>query len=131
VRYFFTGQPSPLGGTDVFIHPVAFAGWAGLLVTALNLVPAGTLDGGHVVYSLFGEKARKAFPYLIGLMAVMGFFWSGWWLWAFLLFWLGRVNADTLDQITPLDPRRRMVAILVIVLFVLVFTPVPFSLLSA
>jgi membrane-associated protease RseP (regulator of RpoE activity) len=131
VRYFFTGQPSPLGGTDVFIHPVAFAGWAGLLVTALNLVPAGTLDGGHVVYSLFGEKARKAFPYLIGLMAVMGFFWSGWWLWAFLLFWLGRVNADTLDQITPLDSRRRMVAILVIVLFVLVFTPVPFSLLSA
>lgn len=131
VRYFFTGQPSPLGGTDVFIHPVAFAGWAGLLVTALNLVPAGTLDGGHVVYSLFGEKARKAFPYLIAIMAVLGFFWSGWWLWAFLLFWLGRVNADTLDQITPLDQRRRMVAVLVIVLFVLVFTPVPFSLLSA
>ncbi len=131
VRYFFTGQPSPLGGTDVFIHPVAFAGWAGLLVTALNLVPAGTLDGGHVVYSLFGEKARKAFPFLIAIMAVLGFFWSGWWLWAFLLFWLGRVNADTLDQITPLDPGRRKVALLVIVLFVLVFTPVPFSLLNA
>jgi len=131
LRYFFTGQPSPLGGTDVFIHPVAFAGWAGLLVTALNLVPAGTLDGGHVVYSLFGEKARKAFPYIIGLMVVLGIFWSGWWLWAFLLFWLGRVNAETLDQITPLDPNRRMVAIFVIVLFVLVFTPVPFSLLGA
>jgi len=129
IRYFFTGQPSPIGGTDVFIHPVAFAGWAGLLVTALNLVPAGTLDGGHVVYSLFGEKARKAFPYIIGLMAVLGLFWSGWWLWAFLLFWLGRVNAETLDQITPLDPTRRTVAILVIILFVLVFTPVPFSLL--
>ena len=131
MRYFFTGQPSPIGGTDVFIHPVAFAGWAGLLVTALNLVPAGTLDGGHVVYSLFGEKARKAFPYLIAIMAVLGLFWSGWWLWALLLFWLGRVNAETLDQITPLDPRRRMVAVLTIILFVLVFTPVPFSLLSA
>lgn len=131
VRYFFTGQPAPIGGTDVFIHPVAFAGWAGLLVTALNLVPAGTLDGGHVVYSLFGEKARRAFPFLIAIMAVLGFFWSGWWLWAFMLFWLGRVNAETLDQITPLDAKRRMVAFLVIVLFVLVFTPVPFSLLSA
>jgi len=130
VRYFFTGQPSPLGGTDVFIHPVAFAGWAGLLVTALNLVPAGTLDGGHVVYALFGEKARKAFPYLIGIMLVMGIFWSGWWLWAFLLFWLGRVNAETLDQITELDSNRRKVAIFVIFLFLLVFTPVPFSMLS-
>lgn len=131
LRYFFTGQPSPLGGIDVFIHPVAFAGWAGLLVTALNLVPAGTLDGGHVVYSLFGEKARKAFPYLIVIMVALGVFWSGWWLWAFLLFWLGRVNAETLDQITPLDSNRRMVAIFVIILFLLVFTPVPFSLLSA
>ena len=129
LRYFFTGQPFPIDGTDVFIHPVAFAGWAGLLVTALNLVPAGTLDGGHVVYALFGEKARKAFPYLVGIMAVLGIFWSGWWLWAFLLFWLGRVNADTLDQITPLDSRRRVVAVIVIVLFLLVFTPVPFSLL--
>ena len=127
LRYFFTGQPLPIGGLDVTIHKVAFAGWAGLLVTAMNLVPAGTLDGGHVVYSLFGEKARKAFPYLIGLLLVMGVFWSGWWLWAFLLFWLGRVNAETLDQITPLNLPRRVVAVAMIVLFVLVFTPVPFA----
>jgi membrane-associated protease RseP (regulator of RpoE activity) len=131
LRYFFTGQPSPIGGTDVFISPVAFAGWAGLLVTALNLVPAGTLDGGHVVHSLFGDKARKAFPFIIGILIALGFFWNGWWLWALLLFWLGRVNAETLDQITPLDPKRRALAIFVIILFVLVFTPVPFSLLSA
>jgi membrane-associated protease RseP (regulator of RpoE activity) len=131
LRYFFTGRPAPIGGIDVFIHPVAFAGWAGLLVTALNLVPAGTLDGGHVVHSLFGDKASKAFPFIIGLLVILGFFWNGWWLWAFLLFWLGRVNAETLDQITPLDPKRRAVAIFVIILFVLVFTPVPFSLLLA
>jgi membrane-associated protease RseP (regulator of RpoE activity) len=131
LRYFFTGHPSPLGGMDVFISPVALAGWAGLLVTALNLIPAGTLDGGHVVHALFGDRASKAFPFIIVLLGVLGFFWNGWWLWALLLFWLGRVKGETLDQITQLDPRRRAVAIFVILLFVLVFTPVPFSLLSA
>jgi len=126
LKYFFTGIPFPAGGLDVFIHPVAFAGWAGILVTALNLIPAGTLDGGHVVYALFGEHARKAFPFIVGVLAVLGFFWNGWWLWAALLFWLGRVNAQPLDLITTLDPARKMVAYSMIVVFVLVFTPVPF-----
>ena len=127
LQYFFTGQPIPLGGLDVFIHPVAFAGWAGILVTALNLIPLGTLDGGHVIYSLFGDKARKAFPFIVGLMFIMGFFWSGWWLWAFLLFYLGRVNAQPLDQITELDPTRKLIAYAMIVVFFLVFMPVPFT----
>ena len=130
VRYFFTGGPVPFGGTDVFIHPVAFAGWAGILVTALNLIPAGTLDGGHVIYGLFGDKARKAFPFIVGLLLVFGFFWSGWWLWAALLFWLGRVHAQPLDQITTLDPTRRLIAYAMIIVFFLVFTPVPFMLLA-
>ena len=126
LQYFFTGRPVPFGGTDVFIHPIAFAGWAGILVTALNLLPAGTLDGGHVVYSLFGEKARKAFPFILVTLAVLGIFWSGWWLWAVLLLWLGRVHAEPLDQITTLDMPRKMVALLTLILFVLVFSPVPF-----
>lgn len=126
IRYIITGGPLPFGGTDVLIHPVAFAGWAGLLVTALNLIPAGTLDGGHVVYSLFGDRARRAFPVIIGFLVVLGFFWSGWWLWAALLFWLGRVNAQPLDQITTLDPARRMVAYAMIVVFFLLLIPVPF-----
>ena len=126
IRYFFTGSPVPFGGTDVFIHSVAFAGWAGILVTALNLLPVGTLDGGHVVYSLFGEKAKKAFPYILGALAALGLFWTGWWMWAILLLWLGRVNAEPLDQITQLDSKRRMVAALVVVIFFLVFMPVPF-----
>jgi membrane-associated protease RseP (regulator of RpoE activity) len=130
LQYFFTGRPVPFGGQDVFIHPVAFAGWAGILVTALNLIPLGTLDGGHVIYSLFGDKAKKAFPFIVGLMAVMGIFWSGWWLWAALLFWLGRMNAEPLDQITTLDPTRRILAFLMIVVFFLVFMPVPFTTLA-
>ncbi len=125
LRYFFTGGPIPFGGTDVFIHPVAFAAWGGLLVTALNLIPAGTLDGGHVVYSLFGDKVKKFTPYIIGLLVMLGFLWSGWWLWAFLLFWLGRVYAEPLDQITELTPGRRAVGYFMILVFLLVFTPVP------
>lgn len=130
LQYFFTGRPVPFGGLDVFIHSIAFAGWAGILVTALNLIPAGTLDGGHVIYSLFGEKAKRAFPFIVGLLVVLGFFWSGWWLWAALLFWLGRVNAQPMDQITELDPARKAVAFAMIMIFILVFTPVPFMLLA-
>ncbi len=126
LRFFFTGQPVPLGGLDVFIHPVAFAGWAGLLVTMLNLIPAGTLDGGHVIYALFGEKAGKAFPFIFGALILLGMFWSGWWLWAVILLWLGRVHAEPLDQITRLDARRRWVALLVLIIFILTFSPVPF-----
>jgi membrane-associated protease RseP (regulator of RpoE activity) len=130
IQYFFTGRPVPFGGLDVFIHPVAFAGWAGILVTALNLIPAGTLDGGHVIYSLFGGKVKKMFPYIIGVLAVLGLFWNGWWIWAALLFWLGRVNAEPLDQITTLDPVRQGLGFLMIVIFFLVFMPVPFMTLA-
>jgi membrane-associated protease RseP (regulator of RpoE activity) len=125
VRYFFTSQPLPLGGVDVLISPVAWAGWAGLLVTALNLIPAGQLDGGHVMYVLLGKRARQLWPAIMIALILLGFAWSGWWLWALLIFMLGRLYAEPLDQITPLDARRRAVAWLGILIFFLVFTPVP------
>ncbi len=125
LKYFFTGSPFPIGATDVIISPVAFAGWAGLLVTALNLIPAGTLDGGHVVYSLFGDRASKAFPIILVALAALGLAWPGWWIWLVLLLWLGRVHAEPLDQITPLDAPRLTVAALAILIFVLTFSPVP------
>lgn len=130
IRYFFTGYPPPIGGTDVFITKVALAGWLGLLVTALNLIPAGTLDGGHITYSMFGEKARKIYPYVIGILAVMSLVSLTWLIWALLLLFLGRVHAEPLDQITELDPRRRAVGVLAIVIFILVFSPVPMVLLG-
>ncbi|RME87165.1 MAG: site-2 protease family protein [Anaerolineae bacterium] len=125
VRYFFTGLPFPGGGLDVQLHPVALAGWAGLLVTALNLIPAGQLDGGHIIHVVLGRRAHKLFPFILLILMVMGMFWAGWWLWAVLLFFLGRTAAEPLDQITPLDPRRRALAIVMLVIFILVFVPVP------
>lgn len=131
IRYFFTGRPIPLGATDVFIHPVAFAGWAGLLVTALNLIPAGTLDGGHVIYAMFGDRARRVYPIILVVLAGLGLFWNGWWIWALLLLWLGRVHAEPYDQITRLDRPRLAIAALVAVILILTFSPVPFSIFSA
>lgn len=125
VRYFFTGLPLPQGGVDVSIHPVAWAGWAGLLVTALNLLPAGQLDGGHLIYGLLGDKAKKLWPFILGILFILGFFWSGWWLWAFLILIFGRAQAEPLDQITKLDPKRKLLARFGLIIFILVFTPVP------
>jgi membrane-associated protease RseP (regulator of RpoE activity) len=125
LRYIFTGLPTPLGGTDVFLHPVAWAGWAGLLVTSLNLVPAGQLDGGHILYSLLGKRVRLLWPVVVAVLALLGFFYSGWWIWVFLILFMGRTNAEPLDQITPLDGWRKLVALLAIFIFILVFTPIP------
>jgi membrane-associated protease RseP (regulator of RpoE activity) len=129
LRFILTARPFPAGGLDVMLHPVAWAGWAGLLVTGLNLIPAGQLDGGHILYVLFGRRtAQRVLPFvLVGLVA-LGFVWSVWWFWALIIFFLGRVHAEPLNAITPLDNRRKILAIAALVLFVLTFTPVPLSL---
>lgn len=136
LQYFLTGAPIPFGGVDVQLHSVALAGWAGLLVTALNLVPVGTLDGGHVAYGLFGDKARKIFPFAIGALIALSVlpslltlslaaFNSSWILWVFILFWLGKVRAQPLDEITELDSPRRALGFVMLIVFILLFTPIP------
>jgi membrane-associated protease RseP (regulator of RpoE activity) len=125
IRYFFLGQPTPFSGQDVLLHPVAWAGWAGLLVTALNLIPAGQLDGGHVIFVLFGRAARRIWPVIVIILLALGTVWTGWFIWAALIFFLGRAFAQPLDDITRLDTRRRWLAILGLIIFVLVFIPVP------
>ncbi len=132
LKYFFTGKPFPLGGLDVMIHPVAWAGWVGLLVTSLNLIPAGQLDGGHVFYLLFGKKtAKKVLPVIIVILAGMGFLWSGWWLWAGLIFFFGQFYAEPRDQITQLDRPRKILGIITLILFFLTFTPIPLTIMMA
>lgn len=130
IRYLFTGLPIPVGGVDVFLHPVAFAGWAGLLVTALNLIPAGQLDGGHLIFVLLGHRARFLLPFVLVVLIALGTVWPVWWLWAFLIFIMGRIYAEPLDLITPLDASRKLIAIFGLIVFLLVFTPVPLRLIG-
>jgi membrane-associated protease RseP (regulator of RpoE activity) len=126
VRYFFTGSPLPLGGLDVQVHAVAWAGWAGLFVTAINLIPAGQLDGGHILYVLLGKKnAKRSFPIVLGALVLLGFFWQGWWLWAGLVFLFGRRYAEPLEQITPVDRKRKILGLIALIIFILIFIPVP------
>ena len=128
IKYLLFRQWLPSHGVDVFIHPVAFAGWAGLLVTSLNLIPAGQLDGGHVLYSLLGDQARKlSWPIILALAALGLFLWPGWFLWAGLVFLFGQGHPGPLDSITRLDTKRKILAVVVLLVFVLTFTPVPLT----
>jgi membrane-associated protease RseP (regulator of RpoE activity) len=104
------------------------AGWAGILVTFLNLIPAGQLDGGHILYAVFGKRVRRVLPVILACLALLGFFWSGWWLWAGLIFVFGRAHAEPLDEITDLDAPRKALAVLMLVVFLLVLTPIPITL---
>jgi len=119
-----------VSGSDVSIalHPIAFAGWFGLFVTFLNLLPVGQLDGGHVVYSLVGRLHRwvaRAFLVVIAVLGAHG--WTGWFFWIGLLALLGVDHPPTRDFISSLDPRRKVYAWCTVGLFVLTFMPVPIS----
>lgn len=139
LKYLVFGEVLPRGDVDVWVHPIAFAAWAGFLVTMLNLIPVGQLDGGHVMFGLFGDKARLVRWPIIALLAVMAlagalndaglanlpFGWTGWWVWILILLFLGRQHAPVLDEITDLDPTRKAVGVAMLVIFVLIFTPRP------
>jgi len=120
------GAIPPGGGVDILINSVAFAAWFGLFVTAMNLLPVGQLDGGHVVYTLLGEKARWLGLALIGVMALAGWWWSGWWVWALLVFFIiGPNHPPPLNDLVPLGLGRKFLAYAMIVVFVLLFMPNP------
>jgi hypothetical protein len=80
---------------------------------------------------LLGRRASALLPVILIAMVALGLIWPGWWLWAFLIFLFGRFHAEPLDQITPLDPGRKALAVLGLVVFILVFTPVPLILVGA
>ncbi len=135
VRQFLLGCPYG-AGEDVLLTPLAFAGWAGLLVTGLNLLPAGQLDGGHVAYALLGRRARYLTNAVIAFLVVLGLWgtFQGigetvlWFIWAGLIFFMGWRDVPPLDDITRLKPWQVVLALGMLLLFVLTFVPVPLRL---
>jgi len=140
-------------GYDLLLHPVAFAGWIGLFVTALNLIPSGQLDGGHLIYSLYNKKVHsfvshlsiillmlfgvgtKPFIELLGSVNINVSFipeyiifdgWLGWLIWAFLLTLLGTKHPPTIHEESDIGTKRKIIALLTLLLFVGCFMPFPF-----
>lgn len=127
---------------NVNLDPIAFAGWIGLFVTTLNLLPVGQLDGGHVVYALFGPRWHRTISRLFTLACLLMVvvpvasnyvfhteiqFWGGWLLWFTIVLFLGLGHPSTIDAASPLSGNRRWAAWATIALFVGTFSPVPVS----
>lgn len=116
-------------GQEIFLHPTAFAGWIGLFVTSLNMLPLGQLDGGHIVYGLAPRRhALIARLTLIGLVVAGWYGWSGWFFWAILgvLVGAGRHPAPVWSE-EHLAPDSRNAGWAALAVFALTFVPVPFA----
>jgi membrane-associated protease RseP (regulator of RpoE activity) len=111
---------------DIFLHPVGRAAWAGLFATALNLIPVGQLDGGHILYAIASEKHRRISLLFVLLLIPVGiFFWRGWLVWAALLLLIGFRHPALVDRFEPLDAGRRAWALIALLIFILCFMPMP------
>ncbi len=118
-------------GQVLWLHPVAFAGWIGLFVTALNLLPISQLDGGHILYAMVGRRQKTmAWVFFLALLP-LGFLWAGWWLWALLVFVVGRGRVGhppVFNGEKELTPGRVAVGAVAAAAFLLCFVAVPFRL---
>ncbi|MFQ5800906.1 MAG: site-2 protease family protein [Candidatus Hydrothermarchaeales archaeon] len=140
LAYLILGLPK--SSYVISAHPLAVAGWAGLFVTALNLLPMGQLDGGHVVRAVFPKGFKKLYRWVfnilfliggLGLMAeisgpraLLHFFWPGWFFWAVLVYFMTRLDhPGPLNDVSPLDNKRKLASITILLIFLLSFIPVP------
>jgi membrane-associated protease RseP (regulator of RpoE activity) len=119
----FPGVPAG----DIYLHPVARAAWVGLLATALNLLPIGQLDGGHILYAFLGERTRYLSRAFIFILVLLGFFFAySWLVWAALLFFFGMRHPIIVDP-NPLGGVRTRLALAALAILILSFTAAPVS----
>jgi membrane-associated protease RseP (regulator of RpoE activity) len=115
-------------GRRLVLHPLAFAGWLGLIVTALNLLPIGQLDGGHMSHALFGSRNSHAVSMvaLAALFLLALFVWPGLMFWAFIVFFIaGTRDTPAANDVTPLGLPRKALCYFTFVLLLLIIVPVP------
>lgn len=112
---------------DIQIHPLAKAGWVGLIVTAINLLPFGQLDGGHIIYSVFGEKYREWIYYLFMGFLVLSLWNFTWLVWGFIIhFMIGIEHPYVPDHpFRAIDPQRKALGIFMLVVLIFIFVPSP------
>ena len=112
---------------NLILHPIAFSGWIGLLVTCLNLLPVGQLDGGHVAYAIFGPRQRVVAVIVVAVLILLGLTgWSGWLVWAAILLLMGTRHPRVVYEWIPLDSTRKVIGWVTLAIFVMTFTPTPF-----
>jgi len=121
----------PPASHEILLHPVAFAGWIGLFVTSLNLIPIGQLDGGHIAYAFFGERHKFISVILVGTLLLLGFLsWEGWAFWGADMIVLGLKHPPVIYWEVPLDRTRKIVGMFALIIFILTFIPSPFRILE-
>ena len=127
--------------TEVYHYPFLMTGWFGLLITAMNMIPVGQLDGGHIVYSMFGTKIQEAVASIsliilvvLGISGIadsilelnIGFGWSGWIFWSLILVFFIKVKHPPVRYFAPLDPTRRILGYFSLLILMISFAPTPF-----
>jgi membrane-associated protease RseP (regulator of RpoE activity) len=128
IMEFLTYIVAPATTSDqmLLLHPVAFAGWVGIIVTMLNLMPVAFLDGGHISRSLFGQNLHK-FISIIGVMVTIIL---GWYVMAalmVLIFFMGKSHPGAMDNIAPINRNRKLIAVLILAIFILCLSPFPIT----
>jgi len=128
--------------SEIYHYPYLCVGWFGLFVTAMNLIPVGQLDGGHVIFSMFGEKIQEAVASISMLVLIiigvgglldaflnlnLGFGWSGWLFWAFILYFFIKIKHPPVPQFEKLGTGRMILGYFAIIVFLLSFSPTPFT----